>query len=114
MHYQSLPVCTVSQLFIPVSQLFGQLVSNAVFSVTRQGDDNSKEKENIDAVLQYHQNMQEKIADEMVKMAQSLKHTSMMANNIIQQDNKVSTFLKQNCCSLNCAPWSDIGCMVAA
>lgn len=33
--------------------------------------------------------MQEKIADDMVKMAQSLKHTSMMANNIIQQDNKV-------------------------
>lgn len=54
----------------------------------RQGDDSNKEKD-IDAVLHYHQNMQEKIADDMVKMAQSLKHTSMMANNIIQQDNKV-------------------------
>ncbi|KAK3736162.1 hypothetical protein QZH41_015558 [Actinostola sp. cb2023] len=54
-----------------------------------QGDDNNKEKEkSIDEVLQYHQNMQEKIADEMVNMARSLKHTSMMANNIILQDNK--------------------------
>lgn len=63
-----------------------------VYLLYRQDDENSKEKD-IDAVLQYHQNMQEKVADEMVRMAQSLKHTSMMANNIIQQDNKVTLII---------------------
>ena len=37
--------------------------------------------------------MQEKIADEMVRMAQSLKHTSQMASNIIKEDNKVFILL---------------------
>ena len=39
--------------------------------------------------------MQENIADEMVKMAQSLKHTSMVASNIIKQDNKVFYYQKE-------------------
>lgn len=45
--------------------------------------------DSIDTVLQYHQNMQENIAEEMIKMAQNLKHTSVMASNIIKEDNKV-------------------------
>ena len=49
--------------------------------------------ESIDTVLQYHQNLQENIADEMIKMAQNLKHTSVMASNIIKEDNKVGSFL---------------------
>ncbi|CAH3157689.1 unnamed protein product [Porites evermanni] len=44
--------------------------------------------ESIDSVLQYHQNLQENIAEEMIKMAQHIKHTSVMASNIIQEDNK--------------------------
>ena len=44
-------------------------------------------------MLQYHQNMQEKIADEMIKMAQNLKHTSVMASNIIKEDNKVNSLV---------------------
>jgi len=53
------------------------------------GDKKGETKdESIDTVLQYHQNMQEKIADEMIKMAQNLKHTSVMASNIIKEDNK--------------------------
>ncbi|CAH3181654.1 unnamed protein product [Porites lobata] len=44
--------------------------------------------ESIDSVLQYHQNLQENIADEMIKMAQHIKHTSVMASNIIKEDNK--------------------------
>ena len=43
----------------------------------------------IDTVLQYHQKMQENIAEEMIKMAKNLKHTSVMASNIIKKDNKV-------------------------
>ncbi|XP_073230800.1 vesicle transport protein USE1-like isoform X2 [Porites lutea] len=44
--------------------------------------------ESIDSVLQYHQNLQENIAEEMIKMAQHIKHTSVMASNIIKEDNK--------------------------
>ncbi|XP_067039318.1 vesicle transport protein USE1-like [Acropora muricata] len=51
----------------------------------KKGDTND---DSIDTVLQYHQNMQENIAEEMIKMAQNLKHTSIMANNIIKEDNK--------------------------
>ena len=62
------------------------------FSLT--GDKKGETKdESIDTVLQYHQNMQEKIADEMIKMAQNLKHTSVMASNIIKEDNKVNSLV---------------------
>ncbi|XP_068751407.1 vesicle transport protein USE1-like [Montipora capricornis] len=44
--------------------------------------------DSIDTVLQYHQKMQENIAEEMIKMAKNLKHTSVMASNIIKEDNK--------------------------
>lgn len=33
--------------------------------------------------------MQENIAEEMIKMAQNLKHSSVVASNIIKEDNKV-------------------------
>ncbi|XP_032829762.2 vesicle transport protein USE1 [Petromyzon marinus] len=45
----------------------------------------------IDAVLQHHNNMQEKLADEMLLLARNLKNTSLIAHNIIQQDNKTMT-----------------------
>lgn len=37
--------------------------------------------------------MQENIAEEMIKMAQSLKHSSVVASNIIKEDNKVRSGL---------------------
>jgi SNARE protein 1 len=40
-------------------------------------------------VLEHHQNMQEKIAEEMIQMAQNLKHNSLVASNILKKDNKV-------------------------
>jgi hypothetical protein len=33
--------------------------------------------------------MQEKIAEEMIQMAQNLKHNSLVASNILKKDNKV-------------------------
>lgn len=45
-------------------------------------------------MLQYHQNMQENIAEEMIKMAQNLKHSSVTARNIIKEDNKVRSVLQ--------------------
>lgn len=49
--------------------------------------------ESIDTVLKYHQSMQENIAEEMIKMAQNLKHSSVVASNIIKEDNKVRNVL---------------------
>lgn len=61
-----------------------------LFHFRLTGDKKGERKdESIDTVLQYHQNMQENIAEEMIKMAQSLKHSSVMASNIIKEDNKV-------------------------
>ena len=37
--------------------------------------------------------MQENIAEEMIKMAQNLKHSSVVASNIIKEDNKVRSVL---------------------
>ena len=51
--------------------------------------DDKKTDESLDAVLEHHQNMQEKIAEEMIQMAQNLKHNSMVASNIHKQDTKV-------------------------
>ncbi|XP_046861626.1 vesicle transport protein USE1-like [Xenia sp. Carnegie-2017] len=46
-------------------------------------------EEGFDEIMQHHQNMQEKIAEEMIEMAQNLKHNSLVANDILKKDNKV-------------------------
>ena len=50
---------------------------------------NGNTEESLDAVLEHHQNMQEKIAEEMIQMAQNLKHNSLVASNILKKDSKV-------------------------
>ena len=67
------------------------LVFDNLFSWRLTGNKKSDANdESIDSVLQYHQNLQENIAEEMIKMAQHIKHTSVMASNIIKEDNKVT------------------------
>ena len=87
------PSCLLFSLFI--SWVLEVLVSDKHLNFCRlTGDKKGDTKdESIDTVLQYHQNLQENIADEMIKMAQNLKHTSVMASNIIKEDNKVGSFL---------------------
>lgn len=49
-----------------------------------------EEPENdYDAMLKYHQRMQEKVAEEMVGFARSLKETSLLAGSIIRKDTEV-------------------------
>ncbi|CAH3181683.1 unnamed protein product [Porites lobata] len=75
------------------SELLGEGENNAANNISlliqctcnKKSDAND---ESIDSVLQYHQNLQENIAEEMIKMAQHIKHTSVMASNIIKEDNK--------------------------
>lgn len=44
----------------------------------------------LDAVLQHHHSVQEKLAEDMLNLARNLKNNTMAAQNIIKQDNQVS------------------------
>ncbi|KAJ9599850.1 hypothetical protein L9F63_009890 [Diploptera punctata] len=45
--------------------------------------------EDLDVLLKYHHSMQEKIAEDMLLLAQNLKHQSELAGNIIKKDTEV-------------------------
>uniref|UniRef100_A0A671P7P3 Vesicle transport protein USE1 n=1 Tax=Sinocyclocheilus anshuiensis TaxID=1608454 RepID=A0A671P7P3_9TELE len=42
----------------------------------------------LDAILQHHHNLQEKLADDMLNLARNLKNNTLAAQNIIKQDNQ--------------------------
>ncbi len=50
-------------------------------------------KEDIDSVVSRHQKMQDEIAEDMIKMARSLKNNSLAAKEIILSDNKVNIII---------------------
>ncbi|XP_022096653.1 vesicle transport protein USE1-like [Acanthaster planci] len=50
--------------------------------------DDKASSDDLDAVLQHHHNMQEKLAEEMLSLTRSLKHNTVAASNIIQEDNR--------------------------
>lgn len=45
--------------------------------------------EDLDVLMKYHHSMQEKIADDMLLLARSLKEQSKLANTIIKKDTEV-------------------------
>ena len=49
----------------------------------------ASQDEDIEVVLNYHKNMQEKIAEEMVHLAANMKENAITSSKIIQEDNKV-------------------------
>lgn len=55
--------------------------------------DESTTKDNIDDIIKQHHDMQEKVAEEMIRMAQSMKHNSLVARDIIKADNQVGLLL---------------------
>ncbi|XP_053615125.1 vesicle transport protein USE1 [Plodia interpunctella] len=66
---------------------------------------NSSSQEDIDSLLKYHQNMQEKVAENMVMLTKSLKEQSQIASTIIRGDTealkKSSDLTDRNLMSLN-------------
>ena len=66
------------------SDLFG---SSSIKSTT-SGREN---KGDMETVLAKHQEMQEKIAEDMIEIARSLKHRSEAARDIIKSDKDVCT-----------------------
>ncbi|KAG9350667.1 hypothetical protein JZ751_024556 [Albula glossodonta] len=45
----------------------------------------------LDAVLQHHHNLQEKLAEDMLNLARNLKNNTLAAQSIIKQDNQTLT-----------------------
>ena len=54
----------------------------------RPGDEKQSAAE-LDLVLQRHQNLQEKLAEEMLGLARSLKTHTLAAQTVIKKDNQV-------------------------
>lgn len=51
----------------------------------------------LEAVLQHHHNLQEKLADDMLNLARNLKNNTLAAQNIIKQDNQVTGWINILC-----------------
>ncbi|NXY50541.1 USE1 protein, partial [Ceuthmochares aereus] len=71
---------------------FGAAVSLLLFyrfsCCVRLASDEKQSAVELDAVLQHHQDMQEKLAEEMLSLARSLKNNTLAAQNVIKQDNQ--------------------------
>uniref|UniRef100_A0A1B6D1L4 Vesicle transport protein USE1 n=1 Tax=Clastoptera arizonana TaxID=38151 RepID=A0A1B6D1L4_9HEMI len=65
----------------------------------------SSSGDDVDALLKYHHNVQEKIAENMLLMARSMKEQTMLAGNIIRKDievvEKSSNLAEKNFSHLN-------------
>jgi len=56
---------------------------------SRSDDGDSTTKDSIDEIIKQHHEMQEKVAEEMILMAQSMKQTTLRSREIIQKDKQV-------------------------
>ncbi|XP_074784255.1 vesicle transport protein USE1 isoform X3 [Athene noctua] len=72
------------------SELLGTVYSEELNIRKRRGlaSDEKQSAVELDAVLQHHQDMQEKLAEEMLSLARSLKNNTLAAQNVIKQDNQ--------------------------
>ncbi|KAM9369223.1 vesicle transport protein USE1 isoform 1-T1 [Phaethornis superciliosus] len=74
------------------SELLGTVCFDAEeLNIRKRKGLSSDEKQSaveLDAVLQHHQDMQEKLAEEMLSLARSLKNNTLAAQNVIKQDNQ--------------------------
>ena len=50
-------------------------------------------EDNIDEILKQHHDMQEKVAEEMILMTQSMKQTSLRSRDIIKKDKTVNLYV---------------------
>ncbi|KAM4809458.1 vesicle transport protein USE1 [Rhinophrynus dorsalis] len=71
-------------------ELLGKVDSDDSYPRKRKGSasDDKQSAAELDAVLQHHHNMQEKLAEEMLRLTQNLKNNTLAAQNVIKQDNQ--------------------------
>jgi SNARE protein 1 len=67
---------------------------NSEESDLRQRKGQKSTEEDIDSVLRHHNEIQEKLADEMVQLARNLKENAMVANKIVKDDTEVRIILQ--------------------
>ncbi|XP_077989115.1 vesicle transport protein USE1-like [Glandiceps talaboti] len=67
-------------------ELLGQ--DNSTENGVRHRGKTEEHDDDLDTVLRHHQDTQEKLAEDMIRLAQSLKHNAIVAGNIINEDNK--------------------------
>ncbi|NXW46177.1 USE1 protein, partial [Nyctiprogne leucopyga] len=67
---------------------FGATASLLLFDRLGLAPDEKQSAVELDAVLQHHQDVQEKLAEEMLSLARSLKNNTLAAQNVIKQDNQ--------------------------
>ncbi|KFZ47389.1 Vesicle transport protein USE1, partial [Antrostomus carolinensis] len=67
---------------------FGPTASLLLFDRLGLAPDEKQSAVELDAVLQHHQDVQEKLAEEMLSLARSLKNNTLAAQNVIKQDNQ--------------------------
>ena len=60
------------------------------------GDDGTSPEEDVDVLLKYHNKMQERLADEMVHLARSLKENAEAAGRIVRDDKEVVASFSYN------------------
>uniref|UniRef100_A0A673BFP2 Vesicle transport protein USE1 n=1 Tax=Sphaeramia orbicularis TaxID=375764 RepID=A0A673BFP2_9TELE len=78
-HMQTKARCT--------GEMRDELLSTVCFSRGLPLDERQSAAE-LDAVLQHHHNLQEKLAEDMLNLARNLKNNTLAAQNIIKQDNQ--------------------------
>uniref|UniRef100_A0A8C5Q5K9 Vesicle transport protein USE1 n=1 Tax=Leptobrachium leishanense TaxID=445787 RepID=A0A8C5Q5K9_9ANUR len=82
-HLQTQARCTGEmrdELLGKVTNTFGNLVGST--------SDDKQSAAELDAVLQHHNNLQEKLAEEMLRLTQNLKNNTLAAQSVIKQDNQ--------------------------
>ncbi|XP_076880102.1 vesicle transport protein USE1 isoform X2 [Brachyhypopomus gauderio] len=90
-HVQSKARCTGEMR----AELFATVSSSAGVSETELRNrsrsvpaDERQSGAELDAMLQHHHDLQEKLAEEMLSLARNLKNNTLAAQNIIKQDNQ--------------------------
>ncbi|KAL6469496.1 hypothetical protein MHYP_G00230200 [Metynnis hypsauchen] len=93
-HMQSKARCTGEMR----SELLGSAAAGAGLSETELRHrsrsvpvDEHQSAAELDAVLQHHRSVQEKLAEDMLNLARNLKNNTLAAQNIIKQDNQTLT-----------------------
>uniref|UniRef100_H0YQA5 Vesicle transport protein USE1 n=1 Tax=Taeniopygia guttata TaxID=59729 RepID=H0YQA5_TAEGU len=79
-HLQTKARCT--------GQMRSELLGTDPLATDGLTSDEKQSAVELDAVLQHHQDMQEKLAEEMLSLARSLKNNTLAAQNVIKQDNQ--------------------------
>lgn len=61
----------------------------------KRGGDGPQSDSDLDSILQHHQQVQEKLAEDMVSLARNMKDHAKAAKQIVQDDNKVTIIIQQ-------------------